>query len=95
MTDLAWPAKDPADVWDYSLDAREWMASVGDTLTAATATITPAGLTLISTAVTAAGIATVRLAGGTAGITYSVELTLSTAGGRTLQRTVTISARDQ
>lgn len=94
MTELRWPDKDPTDVWDYSLDAREWIAAVGGTLSSCSATVDPAGLTIGATSVTAAGIATVRLSGGTAGTDYTITLTLNEAASRVLQRSVKMLVAD-
>jgi len=95
MTNLQWPDKDPTDVWDYTLDASSWVAAVGDTLASCTATVSPSGLSILSTATTPAGQALVRLSGGAVGIEYRVTLTLTTTGGRILQRSVEILVRDQ
>lgn len=94
MTTLQWPDKDPADIWDYTLDATQWMAAIGDTLASCTATALPSGLTLGSTSTTPAGMASVRLSGGAAGTIYAVTLTLTTAAGRVLERSVKLRVRD-
>lgn len=94
MNPLRWPDKDPADVWDFTLDARAWMSAVSDTLGSVTATVAPSGLTVQSTAVTADGLATLRLSGGAAGTDYLVTMTLATDGGRTLQRSVQIRVEE-
>jgi hypothetical protein len=95
MSDLQWPDKDPSDVWDFTLDASSWMTAVADTLATVGAAVTPSGLTISSTAVDPTGKATVRLSNGAAGVRYAVTLTLTSAGGRVLQRTVDILVREQ
>ena len=92
---LRWhEGKDPSDVWDFSLDATDAMAKVGDTLASAAVTVTPTGLTIGTTAVTEAGVATVRLSGGTAGTDYAVTFALTTTGGRLLERSAYLLVRN-
>lgn len=74
--------KDPDSVLDYAVDWSDWLA--GDTITTADFTV-PAGLTRQSQNASAT-VATVWLAGGTAGATYSVNCRIVTAAGRTADR---------
>lgn len=94
MTPFRWDDKDPADSWPFSFDFTPWCAAAGETAASVAAAATPAGLTVSATSVTPAGAAAVRLSGGTAGTDYAVRLTLTTASGRTLERTVMILVRD-
>ena len=78
--------KDPQAVLDYVIDWSAWL--VADTISASTWTV-PAGLTkVIDTKTTTS--ATVWLSGGAAGQQYQVVNTITTAGGRTEERTLTI-----
>ncbi len=86
--------KDPADVWDYSLDFSDAMAKVGDTLASVLVTATPATITIGNTATTPAGMATVRLSGGAAGTDYSITFQAVTAAGRVLERSVKLLCKD-
>jgi hypothetical protein len=88
---LMWPAKDPGDVLDYELDLSPAMdGSDGDRLATVDVTITPGedgAVTLSSSA--ADGMRVVLwLAGGQANVVYSVQVTVTTALGRTLSRAV-------
>jgi len=74
-------SKQPADVLDYTIDLTNWMVS-GDSVTGATAVITPAGP---SVSVTQG--ATIQpkfwVSGGINGTQYKVTATITTNGGRT------------
>lgn len=84
-------AKDPAADLDYSIDWSVWLGT--DTI-ATSAWSVPAGLAFGITASTAT-TATVWLAGGTAGRTYDVTNTITTAAGRTDQRTIRIAVQER
>lgn len=94
MSTLRWSDKDPSDVWDFTLDATRWISAIADTLASVSAAVAPAGLTLGATSVTPAGLATVRISSGAANTDYLVTLTLTTTGGRILQRSVQLLVRD-
>ncbi len=89
---LVWPAKDPADVLDYALDASAALAgdpsdrvvTVGVVIVP---NLSPADLQLGSV-VADGGVATMWLSGGQIGIVYSVQITLSTLHGRIIGRSV-------
>lgn len=91
LAPLAWPAKDPADVLDYQFDiAPALSGNDGDAVATLDVAINPANpgdLSLASAAADGAR-AVLWLAGGRAGTTYSVTLTIGTQAGRTLSRTV-------
>lgn len=78
--------KDPAAALDYVMDWSAWL-STGETLTQAT--FTAPGLTLQSQAKSDA-TATVWLAGGTAGMAYTVSCAITTTSGRTDERSFVI-----
>jgi hypothetical protein len=89
-----WSNKDPADVVDEAIDAREWCASKGVTLSSAAFSVAPAGLTLGT--ITATGnIAAVRLAAGSSGTEYVVTGTLTMSDGQVVQRDVKILVANQ
>lgn len=94
MTPYRWDDKDPSDAWPYGFDFTAWCAAAGETAASVAATVSPSGLTIGATSVTAAGMASVLISGGTAGTDYAVRLVLTTAAGRTLERTVMIKVRD-
>lgn len=79
--------KDPNATLDYGFDWSEWLAT-GDTISSSDWTV-PAGLTEVSASNTTT-TATVFLSGGTAGSSYDVVNRITTANGRTDDRTITI-----
>lgn len=88
MTIAKLPKKDPQEVLDYSID---WTARLdGDTITAFTPTlVNAAGVTIdfhTNTTVTS----TVWLSGGTLGETVSIRYHVTTAGGRQMERTLSV-----
>jgi len=83
--------KDPNAILDYAVDWSRWLA--GDTI-AVSAWIAPDGLTKVSETNTATK-ATVWLSGGTAGQTYTVTNRITTAGGRTEDRSFTIRVEER
>jgi len=83
---LTWPAKDPDEVLDYEID---WTARLaGDTITSSAWTA-PDGIIKTDESNTTT-TATIWLSGGTDGETYSILNRVVTAGGRTMDQTVTI-----
>ena len=88
-------AKDPAAVLDYTFDWSAWLA--GDTVASATWAIVKespqadtAPLTK-GTASTTATTTTQFVSAGQAGVTYLLECTMTTVGGRTAVRAVQIA----
>lgn len=79
---LTWPNKDPSDVLDYQID---WSAALG-TDTIASSTWTATGYTINSNSFTPT-TTTVWLAGGPAGVN-KITNRITTAGGRTIERSV-------
>ena len=73
--------KQPADVLDYGVNLTKWLVT-GDTVTGATATVSPSGLTVAVTGPTTTE-PTVWASSGADGTTYQITLTVVTAGGRT------------
>lgn len=89
---LSWPAKDPDEILDYSLD---WGSRLddGDQIETSTWTV-PTGLTKGDTSFTAS-TTTVWLSGGTAGKRYNALNRVTTTGGRTKDQTVGIYIRNR
>jgi hypothetical protein len=84
--------KDSDAVLDYDFDWRPWLAE-GETITAQTITVDD-GLTLDSHSVDS-GVVTVWLAGGTVRTTYKVACRITTSGGRTDERTMSIKVTNR
>lgn len=88
---LSWTApKDPDEVKDYGID---W-ALLLDTDTISTSTwVLPIGITKDSGTSTTTST-TIWLSGGTAGESYSILNRITTAGGRTYDRTVKLKMKN-
>jgi hypothetical protein len=83
--------KDPHAVLDYAIDWTRWLA--GDTI-ATSEWLLPVGLTKMADTKTASS-STVWLSGGTAGQSYIVTNRITTAGGRTEDRSFTIRVEER
>ena len=83
--------KDPNAVLDYSIDWTRWLA--GDQI-ATSEWIVASGLTKMADSKTATS-ATVWLTGGTAGQSYIVTNRITTAAGRTEDRSFTIRVEER
>lgn len=83
--------KDPNAVLDYSIDWTRWLA--GDQI-AASEWLVPSGLTKMADSKTSTS-ATVWLSGGTAGQSYIVTNRITTAAGRTEDRSFTIRVEER
>lgn len=72
----------PHEVLDYDFDFSEWLPEA-DTIISATAVADP-GITLGSTIIDPATQKIVKqwVSGGTSGVTYKIQITADTAGGR-------------
>lgn len=100
----AWIEKDPHGTLDYSVAWSTWLD--GDTIASATWTV-GAGLTINSQTINASAVtidgvshpantvATAWLSGGTAGQSYTVACRITTAGGRTDERTFRVVVRER
>ncbi|MCB5944109.1 hypothetical protein [Acidocella sp. KAb 2-4] len=90
---LAWPVKDPGDTLDYVFDiAPALAANPGDTIATLDVGISPGNpgdLTLASAAADGAR-AVMWLTGGQAGTLYTVTVSVTTAGGRALVRSIAL-----
>lgn len=83
--------KDPDAVLDYSVDWSAWL----DTDTIATSAWTAATGITVDSDTNSTTIATVWLSGGTAGRNYAVTNRITTAAGRTDDRTIIIKVRER
>lgn len=83
---LIWPQKDPSDFADYQIDWSLLLA--GDTIVGST-WVAPVGFTLSSLSFTAT-TTTVWLSGGAVGV-QQIANTITTAGGRTFERSVDLT----
>jgi len=84
--------KDPDAVLDWVWDWNEWLDE-GETITTSTFVVT-VGLTVDSETNTTK-TATVWLSGGTAGQVYQVTNRITTSGGRTDDRSITIRVTER
>lgn len=85
--------RDPDSVLDYPWDWEKWLA--GDTITSHTVTLDPVdGLTVDSSTHTDSAV-TVWLSGGTDGEDTKVTCRITTAGGRTDERSVVFRTRQR
>jgi len=73
--------KQPADTLDYGVNLVKWLAK-DDTVSGATATVSPSGLTIAVTQTTSTE-PKIWASGGVAGTEYQITLTVVTTGGRT------------
>lgn len=90
---MAFPSftKDPDAVLDYKVDWSDWLDT--DTIVTSDWTV-PTGLTLeLETNTTT--IATAWLSGGTVATSYNVTNEITTADGRTDDRTITIKVKER
>lgn len=88
---LNWPTKDPRDVLDYQIDIAPAVAgNSGDIISAVTISIIPnnPGDLVLNSASVDGTSAILWLAGGQAGIVYTITLLMATTNGRTIQRSV-------
>jgi hypothetical protein len=86
--------KDPSAVLDYSFDwgTDGWIGA--DTITGTPVWTVPTGIVKDSQSNTTT-LATVVISGGTAGENYDVSCKITTAGGRTDERTFRLQVRDR
>lgn len=83
--------KDPNAILDYSIDWTRWLA--GDQI-ATSEWIVPSGLTKMADSTTTTS-ATVWLSGGSAGQSHTVTNRITTAAGRTEDRSFTIRVEER
>ena len=96
--------KDPDAVLDWYFDwaalsngtgESDWLAG-GESITAATVTVAPSGLTAGEPAIVNGGTAVqVWLSAGVAGVDYRVTCRVATSAGRTDERSATVKVRQR
>jgi hypothetical protein len=87
---LKWPAKDPDEVLDYRVD---WTKRLGrDTIETSEWPDAPDGITIVTQTNTTKST-TIWLSGGTLGQNYTFTNRITTAGGRTMDQSVTLPIR--
>lgn len=79
--------KTPTDVLDYSVDWSSWLGT--DTITSSSWSV-PAALTVVLSTSTSTAT-TVFLTAGANGVTYLINNTITTTGGRTVTRSFQLS----
>lgn len=88
--------KQPADQRDYDIDFARWIPD-GDTITTATAIVTPivpaTDIVIESVAITSP-VVKVWISGGLDGSTYKITVTASTTGGRIKETEFKLRVRD-
>ncbi len=87
----SWPIKDPTDLLDYQFDiAPALIANDGDAISTLDIAISPAnpGDLALTSSMADGARAILWLSGGQSGTIYTVTLTIGTAAGRTLSRSV-------
>lgn len=87
-------SKDPDAVLDYTLDWSSWLNSAGGDVIATSVWTVPAGIATVGNT-NSGNQTTVWLSGGTAGQSYAVSNRITTAGGRTEDRTIQINVVDR
>jgi hypothetical protein len=92
---LATYYKSPAEVKRYRVDYSSWL-DTGETVTARTLTVTPAGELLVDgSSITDAGMSvTYFVSGGDNGQTYNINIQVQTSGGQTKEDDVYFKVRD-
>lgn len=80
--------KDPNAVLDYTFDWSAWLAPLVDTISTVT-WLPDAGLTVVSSSNTTT-TATAFVSGGTVDTALNLTCRITTAGGRTDDRTITL-----
>lgn len=85
--------KDPNATLDYTFDWAAWLTPVADTIAAVVWVITP-GLVKVSSSFTAAN-ATIFVSGGVLNGSEKITCRITTAGGRTDDRTIALKILDR
>jgi hypothetical protein len=86
--------KDPDAALDYGWDWSSWLAAISDTIATYDVTTNAPALAIDSTSIVG-GVVTAVLSGGLVGTTPSVTCEITTAGGRTDQRTIRLRIRQR
>lgn len=83
-------SKTPNSILDYTVDWTEWLGT--DTISSSSWTF-PAGITKVSDSTTTTST-TVWVSGGTSGLNYDLKNIITTVGGRTEVRVITLLVRN-
>ena len=86
--------KDPSAIKDYTIDWGPYLASNGSDTIATSTWSVPAGLTEPNADTNDTTTATVWLGSGTLGERYTVTNEITTAGGRTDQRSIVVCVEE-
>lgn len=87
---LKWPPKDPDELLDYKVD---WSKRLGsDTITASAWPDPPVGISVVQESY-APKNTTIWLSGGELGQTYTFVNRITTAGGRVMEQSITLTIR--
>lgn len=79
----------PASVLDYRIDWTDWLA--GDTISSGEFSVSPSSPSVIASQSTSSTVGTVWVSNGTSGTAYTLTHRVSTTGGRTDERSFTVS----
>ena len=88
----AFPTKDPQEKLDYQFDFSPWLGA--DTISGSPVVVAPGATVTTPSPSAASGVVTFWLMGGTAGSTVIVTCTVTTAAGRTLERSASLYIDD-
>lgn len=83
---LKWPFKDPDEILDYGID---WTPRLAEDTIATSTWIVPDGITKVSDSSTSTATE-IWLSGGTIGAALQITNRVVTAGGRTMDQSVTL-----
>jgi len=83
----------PSDNMDYDIDVTKLVGTAGDTLSAVSATSTPAGLSVIAVKVDST-TGKVWVTGGTAETQYKIEVNFTTTNGRIKQDELVVQIKE-
>ena len=94
----SWIEKDPSAVLDYALDwyrgGNGWLAA-GDSITTSTWTVSDSALVIDSDSITDGHTTVVWLSGGVVDTNYTVTNQVTTAAGRTDERSFTVKVKQR
>ena len=86
--------KDPSAVLDYPIDFTAWLAAAADSIVSVTFPNT-VGVSVTSSSFAGGKIVVVWVSGGTVGSPASVTVRITTAGGRTDDRTIYFKIKER
>ena len=85
---LMWPAKDPGDTLDFTLDITGWLLDDGASTVAAVTGTAQTGITATLESSSTSPVIVFRIAGGTAPTTYYLNIQVTLSSGEVLYRTI-------